>query len=232
MVDPTDRELRYDYDERALRLEQYEVALDVRYRFGYDSAGNRDEASDANGTLTTYVYDDNNRPTTITMANGPDSRVISHQYDAAGFRYRMDDEGVVTEYNISGGAYVPDPYGRINRETTTMGIETYTVSYTYNREGRATSVTSPGGHTSTYEYNALGELLRIPGFVDQSTTYNAQGRREHMQLTNGAEIYWEYDLNGRLTEKRDVAPSMIGASPTTTRTTSYGRTTPTTRTTM
>ena len=203
VLDPVGRELQYTYDERGLQLTQYEVGLDKLYSFSYDEVGNMNQSLDPRGTFSTYEYDDNNRPITVTMANGTETKTIIHTYDEAGFMYLADDDGIETAYNMSGGTYVPDPYGRIVTETTTIGSESFEVGYDYNLDGKVTGVTSPSGRTTQYTYNSLGELLTVPGVIDTAVSYNAMGLHQNAVLTNGVNRSWEYDLNGRLTKKSD-----------------------------
>ena len=203
VLDPVGRELQYSYDERGLQLTQYEVGLDKLYSFSYDEVGNMKQSLDPRGTFSTYEYDDNNRPITVTMANGTETKTISHTYDEAGFMYLADDDGIETAYNMSGGTYVPDPYGRIVTETTTIGSESFEVGYDYNLDGNVTGITSPSGRTTRYTYNSLGELLTVPGVLDTAVSYNAMGLHQNAVFANGITRNWEYDLNGRLTKKSD-----------------------------
>ncbi|WP_319561731.1 RHS repeat-associated core domain-containing protein [Marispirochaeta sp.] len=207
MVDPVGRELQYTYDERGLQLTQYEVGLDKLYSFSYDEVGNMKQSRDPRGTVSAYEYDDNNRPVSVTMTNGIETKTITHTYDEAGFMYLANDDGIETAYNMRGGTYVPDPYGRIITETTTIGSESFEVGYDYNLDGRVTGVTSPSGQTTRYTYNPLGELLTVPGVIDTAVSYNAMGLHQNAILANGVTRSWEYDLNGRMTKKSDSGTS-------------------------
>ena len=213
MTDPTGRNLTYSYDERGLRISQHETTLGpgAIYRFAYDATGNMDQALDPNGTLASYSYDDLSRPEAISMVNGTTIKSIAFGYDEAGFRWEMVDDGVTTRYNDFGTSfatpeYRPDPYGRINRESTTFGGSTYHVGYSYNLDGQVTGITTPSGHPINYTYNPLGELEQVSEFITTNIGYNAQGLRSSMSLTNGTTVQWNYDLAGRLLTKTDAGP--------------------------
>lgn len=163
--------------------------------------GNLIESLDPRGTTAEVLYDANNRPYRITRSNVAQNEVVEFEYDEAGYRKRDSDSGVITEYNIDAGQYVPDPYGRINGERTLLGGDTYTVAYTYDVTGRVTGVKSPSGDWASYQYNQVGELLLVPGFINQEVQYDEVGRLASAATANGLTTAWQYDLNGRLIHK-------------------------------
>jgi YD repeat-containing protein len=127
--------------------------------------------------------------------------VVELEYDKAGYKKRASDGGVITEYNIEAGQYVPDPYGRINVERTLLGGDTYTVAYQYDVTGRVIGVRSPSGDWASYQYNQMSELLLVPGFINQEVQYDEVGRLASAATANGLTAAWQYDLNGRLIHK-------------------------------
>ena len=53
----------------------------------------------------------------------------------------------------------------------------------------------------SYQYNRVGELLQVPGFIDQDVSYTQAGYPEQAVMSNGVRLNWRFDLNGRLVEK-------------------------------
>ena len=173
-------------------------------KYRYDAVGNRVWSRDRNGTVGEYEYLPNNllKKVTLTKADSGEGRktqTLAYEYDEAGFRKRAQIDGVVTEYNTTGGRYEPDPYGRIYRETRTFAGKTYAVEYRYDVMGRITGVKYPSGEWVSYEYNNLGELTRVPGFIEETPRYDQGGLLVGLTAANQITTTYEYDRKGRLT---------------------------------
>ena len=66
--------------------------------------------------------------------------------------------------------------------------------------GRVTKITYPTGHAVDYQYNNLGQLVKVPGYVDQKPVYDNGGLLKSLTAANGVVTTWDYDKNGRLTK--------------------------------
>ncbi|HEY8462991.1 MAG TPA: hypothetical protein VIM29_03065, partial [Bacillota bacterium] len=193
----------YRYDELNRLVEEINPEQQaVTYR--YDAVGNRVWSRDRNGTVSEYEYLPNNLLKKVVLTKedpvaGRKTQILAYDYDEAGFRKRAQVDGVVTEYNTTGGVYEPDPYGRIYRETKSFAGKTSTVEYRYDVMGRITGVKYPTGQWVNYEYNTLGELTKVPGFINEAPRYDQGGFLVGLTAANRITTSYEYDRNGRLT---------------------------------
>ena len=106
---------------------------------------------------TTYGYDADGQLTSVSLPSG---ETILYQYDAAGNRVSVTDNGVTTAYTTNN-----------MNEYTAAG----TALYTYNLAGQVTSMTNSAGMT-TYGYNAAGKLVSVNTPTDAITyQYDALG---------------------------------------------------------
>jgi len=125
----------------------------------YDNAGRNTSVTDARGRVTTLAYDSRNRLTTVTApdpdgAGGASSPVTTYAYDNASRRTSITDPlSRVTSYG----------YDNANRLLTITlpdpdggGSATSPVTtYAYNKMDSVTSVTDPMGNVTTIAYDNL-----------------------------------------------------------------------------
>ena len=188
----------YTYDELNRLLQETDPAGFTK-QYGYDPVGNRSWSLDPNGTMSRYTYTPNNLVSQVTLQNGDTNKEIDYQYDEASFRNWVNYDNVITQYNTGASGYTPDPYNRINLETKNFDGQTFTVAYSYDVEGRTIGITYPNGQTVNYQYNSLGQLQKVPGFVDQTPIYDNGGLLTSITASNGITANYSYDQNGRLT---------------------------------
>jgi RHS repeat-associated protein len=247
----------YKYDG-AGRLSEKDLGNGTYTEYGYDLAG--DLTSIVNykpdGTvLSSYVdaYDDLGRPISVTTLDGtttygydatgqltsvalPGGRTITYQYDPAGNRVAVTDNGVTMNYatnnlneytQVGSTQYAYDKDGNLVSSTDSPG----TTSYTYNQLGQLVSVVSPQG-TWTYQYDALGNrigetqiaqetqyLIDPTGLGNVVGTFDGSGNlidhyTQGLGLTSqvdatGAAAYYNFDLTGNTTELTGASGSVL-----------------------
>lgn len=92
--------------------------------------------------------------------------------------------------------YSYDVMGRVSNMTSPQG----SVSYTYNADGLATSMSATGYPSVTYGYNLLDQLTSVTQNNQIYTyQYDAVGRRINLSRPNGVNTYYYYDDADRLT---------------------------------
>ena len=129
--------------------------------FAYDLAGNRTQITDPVGNDTTFVYDSLNRVVQERNELG-DSRLF--RYDAAGNLIpRTDRNGRAVDYQ----------YDYLNRRTSeTWSGSSYVAAYTYDLAGQLLQATDPAA-TYNYTYDKLGRATTITPSVSWSKTRGA-----------------------------------------------------------
>ena len=170
----------------------HDYKYDDRGRLEYDYEPYYSTASAGNYTF--YVYDDLDRPVTITHADGTttayeyDARTttVTHagqshtkEVNAAGWDYQStDNDGNIVQYKHYSDGKV--------KETFLVADETNTkMSFTYDNYGNRLTMNDPSLGTITSTYNPFGEMLTNTDQKGQLTTY-------------------EYDHLGRTTYKKLV----------------------------
>ncbi len=207
--------VNYDYDA-AGRLFQKTLGNGVYTTYAYDPAGNVLTLvnSRPDGSVLSrfdYTYDVSGRRTSMTTLAGrfdygydalgqlttvrhPDGRVVVYDYDAAGNRRQVIDDGTATAYTtndlnqytqVGGVTYAFDADGNLVSQTA-GGV---TTTYTYDVENRLVGVSRPDG-TWAYAYDALGNRV--------ATTHDGQTTRYVIDPTGLGNVAAEYDGTGAL----------------------------------
>ncbi|MEA2236958.1 MAG: hypothetical protein QOC81_1682 [Thermoanaerobaculia bacterium] len=217
--------VQYAYDAKN-RMTQISDPVFGVFRFTYDPMDRRTQLRYANGTVTSYAYDNGYRMTaTFTKdALGAVIDAWSYQYDAVGNRlsktdangksetYRYDNVDRVTETNYADGSFERFGYDLGgNRKSLTSEAGTTTYSYdnanqmlsagsdslSYDGNGNVITKTTSQG-TTTFAYDAKNRVASIGGAVGSEVNrYSVDGRRT--QITGASvegEIRPQYDLNG------------------------------------
>ena len=163
----------YDYDTagQLLSIVNYQPDGDInsRYDYTYDELGQRTSMTTLEGK-TSYGYDATGQLTSVELPNG---REITYQYDGAGNRISVTDDGVTTNYTtnnlnqystVGDATYTYDTDGNLISKVD--GSDTWT--YSYDIENRLIGVTTPDG-TWAYEYDALGNrVASVEGASEQN----------------------------------------------------------------
>lgn len=184
----------YTYNERSqvtsLVNHAANDSIESQFAYTYDSQGRPLTMTTSAGT-TTYGYDATQQLISVTL---PDGRSIHYQYDAAGNRIAVNDDGTQTDYStnaanqytdVGSTHYTYNANGNLATKTDGSG----TTTYTYDARNRLIGIVSP---TDTWanEYNALGNLV--------SVVHNGQ-RTEYLVDPLGiGNVVGEYDGTGTL----------------------------------
>ncbi|MDB5337904.1 MAG: repeat-associated core domain protein, partial [Planctomycetaceae bacterium] len=165
----------------------------ARFDYVYDALGRPVKLTTLDGE-TDYVYD---LASQLIEVDLPGGRVIKYDYDAAGNRISVNDNGVITnyetndlnQYSDSGDAtFTYDGAGNMLTRTDSTGLTTYA----YDAANRLKTVTGPAD-TWIYEYDALGNRV--------ASTHNGQ-RTEYLIDPVGdsglGDIVGEYNSVGTL----------------------------------
>lgn len=181
----------FAYDENG-NLIGFTDAMGNKSTFGYDALDRLVTFTDARGAISTISYDALSRPVQATDANG---NSVAAAYDATGrpqsvtdaggnsWQFNFDAEGII--------ASTADPAGRVT-------------SFTSDRLGRTTAITS-GGTTTSLTRDNLGQLTGVVGPDGWATTrqLNDLGRPDQIALPNGAFALYAFDAAGQLTQAVD-----------------------------
>jgi RHS repeat-associated protein len=166
--------------------------------YTYDTNGNLLTRTDANGHVTSFVYDPLGRVTEQTDA----------LMGAARFEYT--DKGQVSKVTDALGSATEYKYDAAGRVTTTTSPDTGKTAYAYNATGTLSTKTDATGITIKYVYDTLNRLTEM-AFPDASQniayTYdhctNGKGRVCTMSDPTGTTAY-VYDKLGRVASEAKV----------------------------
>ncbi len=204
----------------------------VTLTYGYDPSGDLTSVTDnlsgsggAGQGITSYVYDNALRLTTITQSlGGVAGPQIVNSYDSgglitgtsttiggtservnAGNTYDADNELVQTVHSLHPPAGSPPPPGGGGFDTDL---------YTVDPAGRITSMTyNDGSSTNTYSYDNSGQLTGSTGTVNQSFSYDSGGNRNSTgyttgagnEMTSGGGYTYTYDNDGNTISKTQIS---------------------------
>jgi RHS repeat-associated protein len=176
----------------------------------YDANGNVLTTTDAKAVVTTYSYDDLNRPLTRTYSDG--TPTVTHEYDNASVPF---SRGQLTKISsaVSETRYTQfDALGRIKASAQLTTPEQrngtqapYSMSYAYNLSGALVEEIYPSNRVVKNDYDNDGRLSYVTSKAGVQTdfhlyagnfAYNASGAVSRLRLGNGL---WESaQFNSRL----------------------------------
>jgi RHS repeat-associated protein len=178
---------------------------------GYDTFGDQMETSDADGNVTTSVYDKDSRevsstdpsytpPGSSTPVNGTATTAYNNRGEATS---ETDPLGNTTTMGY-------DQLGDETSETDPSGGQTV---FTYDPAGEQTSVTDPSGAQTQSTYDNLGRLVTTTDLVRQNTSaayttsygYDGAGNRVSQTSPTGVVTRAGYDAVGEKTSSMDGA---------------------------
>jgi RHS repeat-associated protein len=166
------------------------IAPDGETTYSYDSVGNRQKVTYANGISTQYGYDPLNRLISLETRKPDNSLLASYQYTLAptGHRTQITDHtGRVVDYRY-------DELYRLKEEAITQadGSE-LSFSYQYDAVGNRVYSIEDGIHTK-YAYDTNDRILKQGGVKYE---YDKNGNTTRLTEENRV-VYYNYDGNDRL----------------------------------
>ncbi|MBQ8935093.1 MAG: DNRLRE domain-containing protein, partial [Oscillospiraceae bacterium] len=167
--------------------------------------------TDADGSVTRYVYDSQSRMTEwydaenirqVKNTYDSKSRVIA-QIDANGGEYSLeyfDDHTVITDADAQISEIWYDEQKRTTRTVDANGGE---MGYEYDQFGNIVAMTDENGNTTRYEYDAAGNKIRetAPDGSSYSLAYDAHNNLTQLTDQLGNVTRYEYDEHNRLTRQ-------------------------------
>jgi len=164
--------------------------------YGYDHADQLTSVTDFNGNQITITPNADGLPASQTLGTTGDT--IATTYDPTNSPASITLKNSLS--TLLGFSYSDAPSGDVTSETDTPASSRSPATYTYDAQGRVTSMTPGSGTPLSYGFDASGNLTTIPT--------GATGNYDHAsELTSsalgGATTSYAYDPNGnRLTAKQ------------------------------
>lgn len=199
-------ENRYDLANRLVSVldpESKLAGLKASIQYEYDGLGRKITETNANGTISSYYYDDLNHVTSLTVrlsAGAPEQTLKSYTYDLAGrLKTETDANGNITSYSYNALSQL--------RSTTLPGDATVgenTIQYQYNVMGKLASKKDGLGIVNLYTYDNDSRTLSFTEAKadgkDSITTiskYDKVGNKRYQSDGNGKTTETLYDLLDR-----------------------------------
>jgi RHS repeat-associated protein len=179
----------YDYDilNRLSEVKDNRLSGSQNTSYSYDAVGNLQSYSYPNQVTTSYAYNNLNRLTTLSVANG--------QTNLASYAYTLGSSGnrtAVTENTGRTVNYVYDDLYRLTSETIANSANNGSISYSFdavgNRLQRNSSVNLVASQSSTYDAN---DRLNSDVYDNNGST----------KVSNGKS--YNYDFENKLTSTSD-----------------------------
>ncbi|MFE1347384.1 putative T7SS-secreted protein [Streptomyces sp. NPDC058757] len=217
--DGTDQEiLRYGYTDG--HLTEVTNSSGRPLRFACDEHGRITAWTDTNGSRFDYVYDDQDR---CTYQSGADGHLeTTFTWDgidpATGLRtttlttgsgrterHLINDRSQVVAEIDPLGAVTRFTYDRRNRLLSRTDPLGHTARTEYDRDGRPVLAERPDGRQVRMEYDGNGMPTRVTATDGTTThqTFDARGNRTSVTTASGARTEFTYDAAGRLTSVTD-----------------------------
>jgi RHS repeat-associated protein len=233
------RNFTYDLLGKRIKDEDLHKPTDTTYgirSFTYDKAGNMISEKNAEGITTIYTYDKLGRPLTqrklpVTMTD-EGNYLLSTEDSVSTYDTCLNGKGRVCKVETSEGSvsYEYDALGRKTKETKVIKGETFTETFSYDRQSNLTEKTLPDTTKYSQTFNTaglleatsvkkIGESVFTPVALDFD--YSPEGKIVYNKNSDNTESIYTYDSNAlyRLKQKVTIntAPleSFTGGSTTT-----------------
>jgi RHS repeat-associated protein len=189
-----------------LQLTDVRDPLGQLTRYAYNAAGDLVSRTDRAGRTLTYTYSALRQATRVA---GPDY-ALDVTYDRRGLPLAIADDDSALAFTYDGRRRV------VEASTLDVGHgPEVTLTYTFDSQGRRTSVADSEGGLTAYEYE-VGNLPRLVGTAsgtDVSFTYDAALRLREIMFPNGAVSSYAFDSQGRLgtVAHRDASAEVLNS---------------------
>ncbi len=193
-------------------------------QFTYDVNDNRLTETDELNRVTSFVFDNLDRLTTVTLpAVAGGTAIYRYEYNKNGQVSKVTDPlNNATDYVYNNRTWLeqvqqpdPDGFGLLGRPQTT---------YTYFATGQVATLKDPkyvGAAIQSFTLDDNGQLTQVsgptPGEI-YTTTFDLLGRTKATSDVSGRIMNYQYDIRSRLTKMIDHDPDGAGPQlgPTTT----------------
>ena len=176
------------------------------------------ESVDADGTSTTYSYDNRGNCTYISgphtyISMGYDifgNKISSSASDIGNYTYEYNAFGELTQSQHGSDTPVTYTYDEGGRVVTgTLPEITVTTTYDTRFNGAVSRIESTNGHSIDYYYDAYGRVIREEEVINNKTfitqtTYNALGKVDVVTYPSGLRVRNLYSDNGILTSVKNA----------------------------
>ena len=220
----------YDSDGRLQTSTETGSSLpQVTLTYGYDYASNLTSVSDslsgsggAGQGLTTYIYDNAFRLTTITQTvGGLNLAEVLYTYDSGG--RQTEKEWYVNSTQFAYSTFTYDQANRVtgitdraaaSRGSTLVDNE----AYTYDSGGRVLTYTyGATSHTVTYSYDNSDQVTGAAGAISETFGYDSGGNRNTTgyttgagnEMTSGGGYTYTYDNAGDMTSRTQLSTGFV-----------------------
>lgn len=186
----------YEYDKQS-RLTKTISPDTGTTLYTYDLNGNMKTKTDAKSVTITYTYDAANRLTKIDFPDDAETD-ITYTYDTClngkGRLCTIQDQSGITSYEYNAK-------GQVTKETKTIDTVTYTIDYTYDKNGNIKTMKYPSGRVITYNYSndKVTGILNNGAAIALNITYKPFGGIKALTYGNGIQQTTSYDQQYRIT---------------------------------
>jgi RHS repeat-associated protein len=210
LTNSLDQNTKFTYSPTFDSLTSFADAKGNGVTYGYDSKGNINKLTYADGSTELFGVDSlgnitssvNRRGKTIGYTYDKDGQVTLKQYDdGSNTVYGYDARGNLTSTTDATGT-IALQYDVANRFTKITYANGRSLAYSYNADGQRTKLVSQDGYIVNYAYDTLGRLKSLTDTTGQSIItydYDVVGRLVKETNGNGTTSTYTYDLRNQLT---------------------------------
>ena len=220
MLDPNQNKIEFTFDKAGHCLTETNANSTIRYE--YNNQGLISKMTNGRGQVTTVLYDEAGRVTSITDLLG----TISYTYDANSNVLTTKENGKtitrsydalnrITEYTDGNGKTIKYGYNAVGNLISLTYPNNKTVDYVFDATNRMTQVTDMSGRITRYEYDAasrLSKTIRPDGSIETRTYDDAGQLIQIKNINKTGEIINQYDLTynaaGNITEEKSTIPEV------------------------
>ena len=217
VTDEAGRTIRIEYLPGGKKPTKISYPDGTSESYAYDAAGNMHSHTTITGKTERYVYDSLNR---VTEIHGEDGFSRRFAYDAVGNLVSAENslgEKTTYSYTLSGKlasvtdaagtttAYRYDPMDRMTEMLISGKGETHRTSWKYDLCGRLLSSTDADQNTEHYCFDERNNMISYedPEGKETSFSYTPNGDVDHIQYSDGREVFLSYNALRQLEEVRD-----------------------------